>query len=258
MQGPCPCNETMLRKRLQRERDKILRLAGTAINRYGLIRENQKVGVAVSGGKDSCVLLEALALRLRHIPVEYELVALHVRVENTGYEIDMEHLESFCGELKVPLHVRTISPDFTRDRKKSPCFVCSWHKRKELFKLVNELGCSGLALGHNMDDAVETLLMNMIYNASIYSMPPRLSMFGGEFDIIRPLYLIPEKVLSNYARIRGFPSEIASCRFSGDNRREEMRELVRYIEKRYSKGKNNIFHSMSRIGTDYLPAEKEE
>ncbi len=245
----------MADKKEQKLRDRIVRIAGKAINKYALIKKEQRVAVAVSGGKDSYVLLESLALRKNHLPIDYTLLALHVHVENTGYRIDAGYLQSFCDKLKVPLHVRSITPDFAKDNKKSPCFICSWHKRKVLFSMVRELECTALALGHTMDDAVETLLMNMIYNATIGSMPPKLSMFNGEFDIIRPLYLVPETVINEYSMVRGFPGELSHCEYSEKNRREDIRGLMNSIEKLYKKGKNNIFHSMSHIDTDYLPPE---
>ena len=94
-----------------------------------------------------------------------------------GYQIDREKLTAFCKSLEVPLHYRTIEPDLEKDPSKSVCFVCSWHRRKVLFDLTRELNFNKLALGHHRNDAIETLLMNMIYHGSVSSLPYSLKMF---------------------------------------------------------------------------------
>ncbi|MBN1498272.1 MAG: tRNA 2-thiocytidine(32) synthetase TtcA [Spirochaetes bacterium] len=226
---------------------------GRAINRYGLIRAGDRIAAGLSGGKDSIVLLETLALRRRWIPIHYDLHAIHICVKNITPVFDREYYERFCAELDIAFHLRTIEVDLTRDPSKTVCFVCAWHRRKELFRAVNELGCNRLALGHHMDDALETLLLNMTFNGSISSMPPRLPMFGGEFDIIRPLILLQEKQVERYARIRGFPVGKESCPYSDSTRRADMKRLIGELTKMNVKAKKNLFAAMSNIHEEYLP-----
>jgi tRNA 2-thiocytidine biosynthesis protein TtcA len=233
----------------------VQKTVGRAINRYGLIAAGDRIVVGLSGGKDSIVLLEALAVRRRWIPIHYDIHAVHINVKNITRDLDLEYYKRFCGDLNISFHHRSIEIDLTRDPNKTVCFVCAWHRRKELFRIVKELGCGRLALGHHMDDALETLFLNMIYNSSISSMPPKLSMFGGEFDIIRPLILLKEKEVERYARIREFPVEKSQCPYSETTHRADMKRLINELTGLNRKAKNNIFKAMSNIHDEYLPPE---
>ncbi|MBN2160778.1 MAG: tRNA 2-thiocytidine(32) synthetase TtcA [Spirochaetes bacterium] len=232
---------------------RVQKTVGRAINRYGLICAGEKIAVGLSGGKDSVVLLEALSLRRSWIPIHYDICAIHINVKNITPPLERDYYERLCEELCVEFRVHAIEVDLARDPKKTVCFVCAWHRRRELFRLAKELGCRRLALGHHMDDALETLLLNMTYNSSISSMPPKLSMFGGEFDIIRPLILLTEKEIERYARIRGFPVERAQCPHAEETRRADMKRIVGELSKINRKAKKNLFASMSNIHREYLP-----
>ena len=95
---------------------------GRAINRYSLIGENDRVAVALSGGKDSLVMLETVAGRRRRLPVTYDVAAVHVHVKNIGYETDCEFIKSFCDNLDVPLHIIEAEADLEKDKSRSICF----------------------------------------------------------------------------------------------------------------------------------------
>lgn len=233
----------------------IQKTAGRAINRYTMIQDGDRVAVGLSGGKDSVVLLEALSLRRKRIPIYYDLIAMHINVKNITPELDEDYYRRLCGELKVDLLCRSIEVDTNRDPKKTVCFVCAWHRRKELFKMVKESGCNRLALGHHMDDALETLLLNMTFNGSISSMPPKLSMFGGEFDLIRPLILLEEKEVKKYALIRQFPVQKSVCAYGSSTRRADMKQIIYELSRLNKKAKRNIFGAMSNIHAEYLPPE---
>lgn len=226
---------------------------GRAINRYGLIQANDRIAVGLSGGKDSIVLLESLAVRRKWIPIHYDICAVHIEVRNITRALDRDYYANFCRELGVSFETRSIEVDLTRDPGTTVCFVCAWHRRKELFHAAKELGCGRLALGHHMDDALETLLLNMTYNGTMSSMPPKLSMFGGEFDIIRPLILLHEKEIERYARIREFPVERSTCPYGNATRRADMKRIVGELSKLNGKAKNNLFAAMSNIHREYLP-----
>jgi len=151
---------------------------GRAINTYGLAGAGDRLLVALSGGKDSLALLEILAGRRKRLPITYEVIAAHVSMSSVPYEIDHEAVEDFCRELGVPLHCRRVEIDLKPDDQTSICFLCSWHRRKALFDMMKELSCTRLVFGHNLDDIVETLLMNMVFQGSIGAMPPKLALFG--------------------------------------------------------------------------------
>lgn len=187
---------------------------GRTIYKYKLINDGDRIIVGLSGGKDSLILLEALADRKAYIPFKFELIAVHVQVDNIPYKINIDYLKSFCNELNVPFYLKNITVDIEKDKKKAPCFVCSWYRRKTIFSLSQELHCNKIALGHHMDDAVETLLMNLVYHGSFSSLPQKLTMFDGRMELIRPLLLQTNDQLSKYAIYRQFPEEISLCPFS--------------------------------------------
>jgi len=235
---------------------KIEKTVGRAINIYSLIKENDKVAVGLSGGKDSLVMLETLANRRKRLPIDYEVTAVHVHVKNIGYETDLDFIKDFCDQLKVNLHVIYSEIDLEKDKKKPICLVCSSLRRKILFDFVKEKGCSKLALGHHRDDAIETLLMNMISNSSISSMSPSLSMFSGQFRLIRPLILLGEDEIKEYARLRKYPQQIKICPHGDDTRRSDAKRLLVEMEKIDKYARRNIYSSMSNIHNKYLPPEK--
>lgn len=234
---------------------RVQKTVGRAINRYGMIQAGDRIVVGISGGKDSAVLLETLSLRRRWIPIHYELIAVHIHVEGITPLIELDSYQELCSQMGIPFHFRTIAIDRNRDPDKSICFVCSWHRRKELFLTAKELGCRRLALGHHMDDAIETLFMNMAFHATISSMPPRLSMFGGELEIIRPLILLTEQEVERYARIRGFPLSKTQCPYGDQSRRDEIKSLIKALCRGNRRTKMNLYASMSHINREYLPSE---
>ncbi len=230
----------------------ILRKVGRAVNTWGMAGEGDTIAVALSGGTDSMVLLEALASRRRRLPISYGVIAVHVKVAEVGYGLDREYAEDFCRSLEVPFHCLTIGMDAGAERGGSPCFLCARLRRKALFDFMAEQRCTRLALGHHRDDAVETLLMNMVFQGNISTMPPRLSMFGGEFDIIRPLVLLGKEEVERYATLRGLRAAAVKCPFGDDTRRNDIRRLLGEMEKLYPGARRNLFRSMGNIRKDYL------
>jgi len=232
---------------------KICRKVGTTMRDHSMIGEGDHVLVGLSGGKDSMILLETLAERKRALPFDFRLTAAHVEAAGIGYRIDKEKLDQFCGELEVPLHYLAIEPDFDRDPSKNTCFVCSWHRRKKLFDLTRELDCNRLAFGHHRQDAVETLLLNMIYHGSISSLPYSLKMFDGRIRLIRPLMDLEEGLLTEYARLNDRVKVEKACPHENRTQRQTIARLIREIEAIHSPGPYNMFKSMNKIFEEYLP-----
>lgn len=232
---------------------KICRKLGTTLRDHQMILEGDHVLVGLSGGKDSMILLEALAERKRAVPFDFTLSAAHIEATGIGYKIDRKKLTTFCKELQIKLHYKSIEPDLEKDTSKSACFVCSWHRRKELFKLTRELNCNKLALGHHRNDAIETLLLNMVYHGSISSLPYSLRMFDGRVDLIRPMMDLDERMLQDYAELNKLVKVEKSCPHENRTQRESIRKLMRNIEELHGKGPFNMFKAMDKICEDYLP-----
>lgn len=232
---------------------KIRQTIGKAINQYDLIKDGDRILLGISGGKDSFVLLESLALRRKYIPINYEIYAVHVNITSVPYEIDKEYYENYCKELGVHFLWEEDEVDLEADKKKSPCFICSWQRRKVLFTKAKELNCNKLALGHHVDDSIETMLMNMIYHGTYSAMAPSLSMFDDEIQLIRPMLLLNNEELKKYALLRNFPIEKKECPYSDETKRASVKNIVAEMEKLNPSVRKNLFNAMSKICTEYLP-----
>ena len=226
-----------------------------AINDYNLIDKDDKILVGVSGGKDSMSLLSGLASRSRYSDKPFSVVAVHIDVVNVPYSIDKDYISNFCKENNIEFIVESIDVDFEKQSNKPQCFVCAWHRRKRLFELSDELNCNKIALGHHMDDAIETLIINMSYHNSISSMPASLKMFNGRIKLIRPMILLTNKEIQDFSKLQNFPGEKEICPWSDKTKRNQASEIINEIEKRFKYARRGIFKSMSKIHLDYLPNE---
>ena len=222
---------------------------------HELLAEGDRVLVGLSGGKDSMILLETLVERRAAVPFNFSIAAAHIEALGIGYQIDRVKLTQFCHKLGVDLHYRSIEPDLEEDPRKNTCFVCSWHRRKELFKLVKDLNCNKLALGPHRNDAVETLLLNMIYHGSISSLPYALGMCDGKMQLIRPWMDLDERLLEEYAALNSLVNVEKSCPHEDKTQRENIAQLIKKIEDMHGAGPYNMFKSMNKIFDEYLPGQ---
>jgi len=237
---------------------KICSKVGVTMRDHALIVEGDRLLVGLSGGKDSMIMLQVLVERRAMLPFDFVIEAAHVEATGIGYHIDREKLMAFCRSLEVPMHYHTIEPDLEKDPSKSACFVCSWHRRKQLFDLTRKHDFNKLALGHHRNDALETLLMNMIYHGSISSLPYSLEMFGGRVQLIRPLMDLDERMLADYAGLNDLVKIEKSCPHEDNTRREDIRNLISRVEMLHPQGPINIFKSMDKIFEEYLPGKKND
>lgn len=232
----------------------VCRLFGKAIHHYRMIEDGDRIAVAVSGGKDSMLLLWLLRERLKRIPIHYEMVAVHV---DPGFDSQSaDELEAFFKEERFRYEIvrtdhgpRAHSPE----NRENPCFLCSRLRRTELFKKARGLGCSKIALGHNQDDLIETFFINICYGAQVAGMVPRQVFFGGEMTVIRPLALIPAAKVERMRRRLEIPVIPNSCPSADRNKRNEVRSLLESFYGKNAKVRGNIFHAMSHINLEYLP-----
>lgn len=224
-----------------------------AITDFNLIDKGETVLVGVSGGKDSLVLLEALSTARKYDFLDFNIEAIHIDVEEVPYKISQSEMEKISTDLNIKFHHISIEAGITDDTEKSPCFVCSWHRRKTIFDFARKKKIRKVAMGHHMDDAVETLLINMAYHANISSIPEKLSMFDGEIELIRPLILLRNKDTAEYAHIRKFPKQESSCPYENKTKRNTAGQILKDLEEIHPKALENIFKSMSNIDEEYLP-----
>ena len=183
------------------------------------------------------------------------MVAVHVVMTNIAYESDMDYLRMYAEGLGVPFVRYETSFDPSTDNRKSPCFLCSWNRRKALFTVAKEQGCNKIALGHHMDDILETLLMNMTFQGAFSTMPPRLVMRKFDMTIIRPMCLVHESDLVEMAALRGYRKQIKNCPYEKDSHRSEMKDVLKRLEAMNPEARFSLWSSMNNVQADLLPVE---
>jgi len=236
---------------------RILKRFNKGVVEYGLIEDGDKILIGLSGGKDSLALLELLGKKSRIFKPSFSVVAAHVVMSNIPYQTDMEYLKELCDQYDVPLIVFETSFDPSTDNRKSPCFLCSWNRRKALFAVAKEYGCNKIALGHHMDDILETLLMNITYQGAFGTMPPRLVMRKFDMTIIRPMCLVHEADLIGLAAVREYKKQIKNCPYESQSCRSDMKGVLRLLEAMNSEARYSLWGSMGNIQTDLLPQKSE-
>ena len=234
--------------------EKFNRFFRKAVNVYGLIPDGATVVSGLSGGKDSLALLEQLANAHYRKQLHHTVIAVYVRMKNISYQADIDYLSDFCKTLDVPFLVYDTAFDMESDHRKSPCFLCSWQRRKALFEVAKQHKSNIIALGHHQDDMIETLLMNMAFQGSIATMPPKLTMEKFEMSIIRPFALLTEDDIRRYSAIKGFRPTVKNCPYEKESFRAEIKKMVSDLALLNPKVRSSIFAAMQNIKTEYLPS----
>ena len=243
------------------EEDKLMRRIdqkfSKGVIRYGLIEDGDRILIGLSGGKDSLALLELLARRSRIFKPKFSVVAVHVVMTNIAYESDTDYLKEFAESRGVEFVKYETSFDPTTDTRKSPCFLCSWNRRKALFTVAKEYNCNKVALGHHMDDILETLLMNMTFQGAVSTMPPKLVMRKFDMTIIRPMCLVHESDLIELARLHDYRKQVKNCPYETDSHRSDIKEVLHRLEELNPEARYSLWSSMNNIQEELLPREIE-
>jgi tRNA 2-thiocytidine biosynthesis protein TtcA len=218
-----------------------------------MISDGDRILVGLSGGKDSFTLMWMLNERLKRIPINYELFGVHI---DPGFEEGFsEPLAEYWNRTGLKLKVEHTDYGIlahSSKNRENPCFLCSRLRRKRLFEIADELGCNKLALGHNKDDIIETLFINICYAGEISTMLPSQSFFQERFTLIRPLAFVDEDVIRRFAKEKGCPDFINPCPSAKVSKRQEIKGLLQQLYRSNRKVKGNIFRAMSHVKTDYL------
>ena len=224
---------------------------------YRLLEDDDHVLIGLSGGKDSLLLTELLAKRAKINHPRFKVEAVHVRMENITYETSTDYLQHFCDDLGIPLHIITtrfeesvesVAVPQQPTKAKPACFLCSWHRRKQLFNLAQELGCNKIALGHHRDDIIHTTLMNLVYQGRFGTMPALLQMRKMPLKIIRPLCLIDEADIRRYAELSGYEKQLKHCPYEHDTQRTTIAELYNSIEHMNPEARYSIWRALEQEG----------
>ena len=227
---------------------------GKAINRYDMIHDGDHILAAVSGGKDSLALCVGLVERKKWVPIDYRISALQIEWEE--YPLDREQKESiafFFAELGMEYRLVTrkmIHPSYADDFN---CYICSRNRKRILFEQAKVLGIKKIALGHHLDDVVETTLMNLFFKGEIATMMPVQDFFDGEISIIRPMSEVYEREIARVAREMKLPVVTSCCPRLETSKRGMIKEMVKQLSRVNRKVRENIYRAPGRINHDYIP-----
>lgn len=225
---------------------------GKLMQKTEMVWPGARIGLAVSGGVDSFLMLKVLKIRQAIMPFPVELMVLHV---NPGFDPHSHApLVQWCQDNGISAHMETT--DFgprahsEENRKKSPCFYCSMLRRKRLFELCRDYNLTHLAFGHNADDNVVTYFMNMTQNGRAEGISPSEPFFDGKLQVVRPTLLLDKKTVIKAARQWELPIWENTCPSNGNTKRSDIHEWLRLAWRDNRKIKNNIFNAVSRQQID--------
>ncbi len=229
------------------------RNVGRAIHRYDMISDGDRILVGLSGGKDSLALMWTLNERRFRIPINYKLFGVHI---DPGFDKDLSgSFVAYCNE--IGFQVQLEHTDYgivahSPQNRENPCFLCSRLRRKRIFEIADELNCNKVALGHNKDDIIETLFINICYAGEISTMLPSQSFFKNKFTLIRPLAFVDEDVIRRFAKEMNYPDFDNPCPSAKVSKRREVKMMLKGLYEKNEKVKGNIFRAMSHVKTEYL------
>ena len=212
-----------------------------------MIEAGDKIGIGVSGGKDSLALLVFLAQLRKFHSQPFELEAITI---DMGLGMDFSGIQKLCDELQVPLTVvkTEIGPIiFDHRKEKNPCSMCSKMRRGALNQALLDRGLTKLALGHHYDDAVETFMMSLLYEGRISCFQPVTDLDRTGIIQIRPMLYIHEKTIDSFVSRAGLPVLTNRCPVDKHTKREEIKELVFELSARYPDLKERVFGAMQRL-----------
>ncbi len=225
----------------------------TAVLRFSMMRPDDKIVIAVSGGKDSLSLLYLFTRAQKSLSIPFSFKAVHIRPDFEGCDYDprmeqlFSHWETEYEILDVPVLAR-LKPG-----RKMNCYWCATQRRMELLHYANRHGFGSIALGHHLEDILETLFMNMAYKGEISTMMPAMTYDNYPQRIIRPLCMVKERDIESFSRAMGFAQLTRTCRYGQTSPRLEARKALELLASRGDYVKENLFESMCNVRFDYLP-----
>lgn len=223
-------------------------LVRRCIEDYDMIQDGDRIAVGLSGGKDSAALLCALSSLRRYYPKRFELMGVTVGLGFDG--MDFAPVRELCARLDVPYHfietdIRSVVFDLRQE--KNPCALCVKMRKGAFNGKLNELGANKAALGHHMDDAVETFLLSLIYEGRISCFEPVTNMDRSGIIQIRPMLYAEEKRITSLVTKYGLPVVKSTCPMDKTSKRETARDIMFQLSKERKDFKIKTFHAMQRL-----------
>lgn len=226
---------------------RILSSLRKAVEDYNMISDGDKIAVALSGGKDSATLLMALKNLQIFYPKQFELIAITIHPGFTNF--NTTSLELLCEQLNIPLYIEQSNIKeivFDIRKEKNPCSLCANLRRGILNSIAIRENCTKIALGHNLDDAIETFFLNLLYNGNMSTFAPVSYMDRSKITLIRPLIYTEEKEIKRFIRKSKISPLEKCCPMDGNSKREEIKNLIHGFEKEIPHVKSNLFGAIQR------------
>lgn len=227
-----------------------------AIKDYNLIKEGDKIAVAISGGKDSMLMAKLFQELQKHGEIKFDLEFIAM---DPGYHPQIKSLlKKNLDYLNIPAHIYEskifeIVDDRSRDY---PCYLCARMRRGSLYAKAQELGCNKLALGHHYNDVIETTMLNVLYGGNFKTMLPKLKSQNFEnLELIRPLYYIEEEAIKRFINYSGIWPLNCACMIAAKkvgNKRFEIKELIKELKKNFDNVDKSIFKSACNVSMDAI------
>ena len=265
--GACAQSVAVTRSIIKKYKKPIWHRFIGACKDYALVNAGDRVAVCISGGKDSFLLAKCMQhlQRVSDVPFEVEYLCM-----DPGYLPENRALiERNAAALGLPLHIFcTDIFDSVANVSKNPCYLCARMRRGHLYKNAQALGCNKIALGHHFDDVIETILMGMLYGGQMQTMMPKLHSTNFEgMELIRPMYLVHEEAILDWAHCHDLHFLQCACRFTeayevdehgaNNSKRQEMKELIRRFRRISPVIEKNIFRSVENVNLDTIISYKQ-
>ncbi len=225
-----------------------------AIKEFGLVNDNDKIAVCISGGKDSLLMAKLFQEYQKHGPHTFELEYLAM---DPGFnKPNRELLEKNCEYLEIPVKIidSDIFPVIQKISADYPCYMCAKMRRGFLYNKAEELGCNKIALGHHFNDVIETILLNVLYAGNYMSMMPRIKASNYEnMELIRPLYFIEEERIVGFATYTGLPFMNCGCVVAAkktSSKRAEIKQLIKNLKEVFPDVDKSIFKSSYNVNVN--------
>ena len=240
---------------------KLLSLTRQAIDEYGMIQENDKIAVGISGGKDSLTLLYALSCLRKFYPHKFDIVAVTV---DLGFDnLNLDGIRKFCKERDVEYHVIKTQIEevvFHIREESNPCSLCAKMRKGALNDAVKKLGCNKVAYAHHKDDLLESMMMSFLFEGRIHTFAPVTYLDRSGITVIRPLLFLYEGDVKGFVKEYQLPVVKSPCPVDGLTKREDVKNLIGEINHQYPGAKARMIRAVldDVVNVDKIHERKEQ
>ena len=236
------------------------RQVGKAIGDFDLIEEGDRIAVGISGGKDSYTLLHILEALRKKAPVTFELIAINIDSGFPGYQKEL--IENYLQQQNFNYVMAKTDSYRVIEKKLRPgssyCAFCARLRRGALYLQATKHHCNKIALGHHLDDFIETLLLNQFYSGTLAAMSAKYLANNGKHSVIRPLVYVEETFIQEFSRLQEFPIAHCVCPVvgQGDQKRQQMKQLVKQLARDIPEIRNSMISAIGNVQHRYLLDQK--